>query len=123
MIETMPIDGGALVALRASGKLTRGDYEQTILPRLEGALREHERLRCLCVLGEDFQGITPGAAWEDLKFDVAHRKDFERIAIVTDHGLVRAAARLSSPLFSGELRLFDVADRGRAEAWVQEGVR
>lgn len=121
MIESLPIDAGDVVALRVHGKLTHEDYSDRILPRLERAIGEHGKVRCLCVLDEAFEGVTPGAVWDELKFDVAHRKDFERIAIVSDDRWVRVAVQMSRPFFGGEVRLFRVDERPAAEAWVQEG--
>jgi hypothetical protein len=119
MIETLPLDGGDLVALRAHGMLTHQDYRDRIVPRLEQAILEHGTARLLCVLDEDFKGITAAAAWDDLRFDAAHRKDFTRIALVTDSGLVRAATRVFLPFFGGESRLFSLAERAEAERWIQ----
>jgi len=78
-------------------------------------------VRCPCVLDEDFKGIAPGAAWDDVKLDVEHRKDFERTDAVTDDRWVRLAVQLGRPFFGGELRLFPVAGRAEAGAWIQEG--
>lgn len=122
MIHKLSIDGGRLVALRVTGKLTREDYQNDILPRLERALVVYDRLRCLCVLDEQYEGITPGAAWEEVRFDAEHRKDFERIAIVSDDEMVRAAVRLGRPLFAGDVRLFANGDRQVAETWIRDGL-
>jgi hypothetical protein len=121
MIQTLPIDGGDLIALQVSDRLTHADYRDTIVPRLENALREHERVRCLVVLGPDGAGITPTALWDELKLDFAHRKDFERVALVTDDVIVRTAARLVRPLFRGDVRIFSMADQAEAQRWIQEG--
>jgi len=121
VIETLPLDGGDLVALRARGKLTHEDYANAIIPRLEQAIAEHESVRCLVVLDEAYQGITSEAVWDDLEFDVKHRRDFERIAVVSDDRWVRLGVRVASPFFGGEVRLFDVDERPAAERWIQEG--
>ncbi|MCA8953495.1 MAG: STAS/SEC14 domain-containing protein [Planctomycetes bacterium] len=121
MIRMLPSDGGRVVAMHVSGRLTHEDYERTILPRLERALAEDGKLRCFAVLDAGFTGLTPHAMWDDLKFDLAHRKDFERIALVTDSGFVRAVLRLFRPLFSGEMRLYPLAKQSEAEAWLLEG--
>ncbi len=119
MIRILPLDSGELVALCGQGKLTQSDYRDVLIPRLKRAIELHGDIRLLCVLGEDFEGVTAAAAWTDLKFDLEHRKDFDRIAIVTDSDWVRTAMRMAQPFFSGELRLFPLADRLAAERWIQ----
>lgn len=122
MIRFLSCDGSRVVALRAIGKLTHGDYHATILPRLERALAEDGKLLFIGVLGHDYEGMTPHAVWDDLKFDVAHRRDFERLAIVSDHLLVRTAVRVFGPLFSGEVRLFALQRLHQAEQWLLDGI-
>lgn len=72
-------DGGRLVVV-ASGRLTEEDYRE-LVPRLHEAIERHGKLRLLILL-RDFEGWTPKALIEDLRFDLRHRKDFERAAIV-----------------------------------------
>jgi len=123
MIELLPMNGGDVVAVRGRGKLTHADYEDVLLPRLYQALREHGAARLLCVLGHDFDGITPAATRDDLKFDASHRRDFTRIAVVTDDRWVRVAMGISRPFFGGEMRVYALSELGDAEAWIGEGRR
>ncbi|MCB9878833.1 MAG: STAS/SEC14 domain-containing protein [Planctomycetes bacterium] len=118
MIRFLPEDAGRTIALRVTGKLTHADYGERLSPRLEQALREPGKLIFLGVLGPDYEGITAHALWDELRLDIAHRKDFERAAIVTDDWMVRTAVRLFGPLFSGEVRLFHVEQQQEAARWL-----
>ena len=72
MLTFLERSHGNVLGIKASGKLTHADYER-IIPKLEELLREHRKLRVLFEL-EDCQGWVAGAAWDDLKFGVKHRR-------------------------------------------------
>ncbi len=104
-----------LTTIHVSGRLEQSDYER-VIPELEKALDEGQR-RVLLEL-DDFKGFTPSALVEELKFDVRHRKDFERIAVVSSKTTEQLGVRLVKPFFAGEVKLFDKTQRADAEAWV-----
>jgi len=105
---------------RVAGRLSRKDY-QAAIPELENALALAKRpLRLLIVL-EDFHGWEIGGLWEELRFDVRHKDDFGRIAVVGDSKLEQWGTYFSKPFFGAEMRYFDWNDRGEAEAWLAGG--
>ena len=84
------------------------------------AAREPRSVPMLIELAPDFSGWDLGAFWRDMKFDVEHQDKFGRIAIVGDKTWQKWAAKLSDPFFSSaEIRFFDPAEIGVAEAWVR----
>jgi hypothetical protein len=102
--------------LRASGVLKHGDYEK-LVPELEQLLEQGARRVLLDLDG--FQGFTPAALVDELRFDVRHRKDFDRVAVLggTLEGL---GVRLLAPIFSGQVKVFEPSKRAEAVAWLQE---
>ncbi|HWU26152.1 MAG TPA: STAS/SEC14 domain-containing protein, partial [Rhizomicrobium sp.] len=67
MIEIISELPENVLGVRAKGRVTAGDYEQVLIPAVEAALKRHDRLHFYCELGEQFEGIDPGAVFEDLK--------------------------------------------------------
>ena len=57
--------------VKASGKVSKEDYDQVLEPMLNEARKEGRRVRFLYELGAEFEGITPAAAWEDAKMACA----------------------------------------------------
>jgi len=113
MITPKRYDG--YVELDVSGKLTRRDYD-ALLPRIEQAIDEHDgKLRMLIEL-HDFHGWTPTAFVDDLRFDVRHHDDFDRIAIVGEKTVEKVGTKLSAPFFDGDVRFFD--DPTEARSWL-----
>jgi len=95
-----------VVTIQMSGKLEREDYEK-LVPLIEQRLQDHDKVRLLCEM-TDFDGFTAGAAWEDIKFDVRHFNDVERVAVVGD---TKWQERLNGSLNS--------RPRRRGSVWVQ----
>ena len=110
--------GEGVVALRVSGKLVHEDYEQ-LVPRLEEAIREHGALRCLIEV-TGIKGVTPRAAWDELRFDLEHAKDVMRCAVVGNRDWERWMTIASRAIFRrAEVRYFERGDLDDAIAWVR----
>jgi len=107
---------GSYVELVASGKLNQDDYER-VIPLLEAQLEREGELNALILLRE-FEGWTLDAAIEDLRFDLRHRKDFARMAVVGEGRLQKWMTRLCAPFFSGEVRFYEREREVEARSWV-----
>jgi len=110
---------GDIITLRASGTLTKSDYEAA-LPEIENAMvLSQEPLKMLIRL-EDFQGWDVGALWEDLTFDLEHRGEFGAIAVAGDTKLEEWGTWLSSFFTKSEIRYFDFKSEGEARDWLKK---
>lgn len=105
---------GNRVVVEASGQLNEEDY-RALVPQLEHVIDTAGSLRMLVRL-RDFHGWTPKGLYEDLRFDVKHHGDFQRVAIVGENRAEEIGAQLSKPFFSGEIRYFE--DEARAQEWL-----
>ena len=81
-------EDGKILMIKLTGKLTKDDYEHFI-PEVERLVKQHGKLRMLVQM-HDFHGWTAGALWQDIKFDLKHFRDIERLALV---GEKRVGAR------------------------------
>ena len=79
MHKIIPSEGN-LVTVEVSGKLTQEDYEE-LVPSWRAVIARHGKMRLLFVM-HDFHGWEAHAAWDDLRFDVKHAGQVERIAMV-----------------------------------------
>lgn len=120
MVEVLPGSRGSALLLRAIGMLSDADYRNVLIPRLEAIISEHGKARLLLDLS-DFFGWEVAALWDDVRFGLAHKHDFERIAIVGGPRWMDWGVRLSALLMSGELRSFVPREREAAVAWIREG--
>jgi hypothetical protein len=119
MIEVLPESQGNLLGVRVRGKITAQDYEEVLIPRLEDLLQEYRQVRFLCLIDEDFQGMELGAMWDDAKFGLQHRKEFDKMAVVAPARWMAVLVKLFSPIMSGELRTFPREQLQDAWDWVK----
>lgn len=121
MIEIMGESTGDVLGVRAKGTLTRSDYDDVLAPQIGALLNQVPTLRVLFLIDETFEGWTVDAAWANTVFDLKHRRDFDKIAMVGaptwEEWCVRAPAAL---LMKGELRTFRRPDLERAWAWLRQ---
>jgi uncharacterized protein YlzI (FlbEa/FlbD family) len=113
-IETFPDN---VIALLAKGQVTKKDYQEVVIPRVESALKKHAKIRLYYEMGSQFTGIDPGAMWEDLKVGVEHLTRWERMALVTDVDWIRHMVNAFRFIMPGQLRVFATAQAAEARAW------
>ena len=116
MIELLDDMPAGVIGFEASGKLEADDYRNVILPALVRAAESGE-VRFLIVFRE-FQGMSGGAVWQDLKVGVEHLRAWKRIALVTNIEWMRHMTDLFGWMTPGETRTFSLAERDAAVTWV-----
>ena len=95
-------------------------YKRQVLDPAVEAAAAHGKVRLLIVLGDEYDGYSAGAAWQDTKLGFGERKAWERIALVTDHERMQDAVGLFAWMVPGELRTFAMAGLDDAVAWLGE---
>ena len=119
MLEPLKNLPPGISGLKAVGTLTRNDYETVLEPLLEDARREGRHLRFLYELGPEFEGVTPGAAWEDAKVGLRSLSLFEGCAIVSDADWISRVTRFAGFLMPCPVRVFPTSERAEAVRWLQ----
>jgi len=64
MITELPESSGRDVGFLIQGKLTDEDYKQTLIPVIEEALKDRQKINVLFQM-HLFRGWTAGGAWDD----------------------------------------------------------
>ena len=116
-IEGLPEN---VIAVEAVGKVDADDYRDTLEPAIAKAVETHDKLRFLYVMGEAYDGFSPGAMWEDTKVGLGDRKAWERIAVVSDHRGLIDAIKVFGWMVPGEVRTYPLATLDDAKAWLSE---
>ena len=120
MIEIMSETEGKMLAVKATEKLTYDDYEEVFIPKLNQLIEEYGKIRVVMNFAENFTGWEPEAAWDDAKFGIQHRNDFEKIAVIGGPKWVEWAIRLSAYFIYGEVKTYEASDFQDAISWVKE---
>ena len=108
-------DGRVLEAL-VSGKLTHSDYHQFV-PAFERLVKQHGKIRVLFEM-TDFHGWDMAALWDDVRFDVNHFSEIDRLAMVGDKRWEHGMAKFCRPFTTATIRYFDDSHIEGARQWL-----
>lgn len=111
---------GKILEVALSGKLTKEDYKHFV-PEVERLVKQHGQLRIL-VRMHDFRGWELGALWEDIKFDLKHFRDIERLALVGERKWEAGMAVFCKPFTTATIRYFDQSKAEDASEWIHAGL-
>jgi hypothetical protein len=118
MMELMKSGAENVVAVRASGKITKDDYLSVIVPAADAAFSKFDKIRVLYVV-EDGAEYAAGAMFEDALMGAKHLRGWERIAVVTDLDWMRKAITGFQFLMPCPVKIFANAELKDAEIWIQ----
>jgi len=118
MIETLQGFPDKILAFACHGHVTRADYDTVLVPKVEQALKTHDKVRLYYQIGADFTGIDAGAVLEDVKVGVGHWLRWERIAVVTDVEWIKLTMKAFSFLMPGQMRMFAITEAAQARDWI-----
>lgn len=120
MIELLTGLPDDVVGLEAKGEVTGEDYDQVLIPAVEEAHRSHDKIRLFYVLGDEFDGYSAAALWDDAKVGMSHYFSWDRMALVTDHDAYRRLVKGFGFMLPAKVRVFDLAQLEEAKAWIAE---
>jgi stage II sporulation SpoAA-like protein len=109
-------NGGKVLEVAVHGKLTHSDYTRFI-PEFERLVKQHGKIRVLFEMS-DFHGWDAAALWDDIKFDLKHFSDIERLAIVGDQQWEKGMSVFCRPFTTATIRYFDQAAIETARNWL-----
>ena len=110
--------GGKVLEVQCTGKLAHEDY-QRFVPEFERLVKANGKLRVLFEM-TDFHGWKAGALWDDIKFDLKHFADIERLALVGDKKWEKGMSVCCRPFTTAKIRYFDRAAIAEARAWLEQ---
>jgi hypothetical protein len=117
VIEKLPAPSDKILAFKLSGKLHDEDYKKFV-PAIDAAATEG-KVRLLAQF-HDFNGWSPMAMWDDIKFATTHCTKFDKIALVGDKTWEKWMAKVCAPFTMAKIQYFDAGDIDKAWAWLQE---
>ncbi len=107
---------GRVLEVEATDKLTAEDYWRFV-PEVEALIEKHGRISLLFEM-RDFHGWEPRALWEDIKFDVKHLGDIDRLAMIGDKRWEAGMSDFCRPFTKAKIRYFDLKEAEQARQWV-----
>jgi hypothetical protein len=120
VVKLGEVEGGNVLEIQVSGKLTHEDYEQFV-PEFERLIQENGKIRILFEM-TDFHGWEFAALWDDIKFDAKHFSHIERLAMVGDRAWEKGMSAFCRPFTTAEIRYFDHTEIAEARDWLGIGM-
>lgn len=108
-----------MVGFRASGEVTKADFEP-VLKQVEQFVEENDKLNYMLVLDTSPKAFTAGAWLQDGLMGIKHITKWNRAAIVTDSEEVITFTDAFSKLMPGEFRGFRKEQLQDAINWTSE---
>lgn len=117
-LESMP-DG--TIGFRATGRVTREEYRDILLPPMRDAAEAGD-VRMVFAIGPGFEKFELGALAQDTQAGVTlglgHPHAWKRTALVTDVDWIAKALHMFSWLTPGEVKLYAPDRLEDAKKWV-----
>ncbi|MDF1800464.1 MAG: STAS/SEC14 domain-containing protein [Planctomycetota bacterium] len=107
-----------VVGLRATGEVTKLDYERVVLPLFDELRAEGDPIHLLFHFPDGFRSFSAGAAWEDTKLGLRHMRLLRRCAVVSDTTWLRTACSAMAIVMPTRLRVFEEDDLDEALDWL-----
>jgi hypothetical protein len=119
MIEIMPESNSSALVFKATGKLTDADYKEVLIPEIEEIIKQSGKAKVLLYLPGVFAGWEAHAAWDDAKFGLRHRNDFEKLAVVGGAKWMEWATKIAAHFMKGEVKTFPEEHLREALDWIR----
>jgi SpoIIAA-like len=105
-----------VLGFEATGEIHASEYRDILMPAVREVWERGDEVRIVLVF-ERWDGMSSGAAREDLKVGMKNLTKWKRIALVTDLDWMITVASLFGWMTPGDLKRFPVAEREQAIVW------
>jgi hypothetical protein len=119
MIRVLPRSERNVIGIEFSGKITREDYTQVLIPTFNSIIAEHGKIRALIDFANDFSGYEWRAIIKDAVFGVKHLRHFEKIAMINAPSWISIFIKIIDKLTKCRSRAFDSSNRETAWDFIE----
>jgi hypothetical protein len=107
-----------IVAFRASGEVTKEDFETDVFPAVNELVQRTGELNYLMVIDTDLKNFTGGAWLQDALLGLKKLGKWHRAAILTDSENINSFTNIFSVFVPGEFKGFKKKELDVAVQWV-----
>lgn len=120
MIEEIKGLPPSVAAFKATGKISRNDYEDVINPVVHHIYDQYGKINYLLLLDTPLKNYSAGAWFRDALLGFVYFTDWEKIAIVTDKKGIKRFTDIFGKLIPGDTKGFMMNDLEQAKKWISE---
>lgn len=120
MITQLKEVPNTMVAFRATGEVTKEDFDQIILPAVAELVQRTDKLNYLLVLDTPLKNFTLSAWIKDALLGLNNLTKWNRCAIVSDSDGINSFTNLFGKVMPGEFKGYKPEQLKEAINWVSE---
>ncbi len=121
MITLIPDVPENIVAFKASGEVTKDDFDNLVIPHVEALTNTFGELNYLFYIDTDLDNFSAGAWFQDAMLGLKNLIKWNRAAIVTDKKGVQYFTDVFSVVMPGEFKSFAKDNLQNAIFWCANG--
>jgi hypothetical protein len=107
-----------VAGFRASGIVTKEDFDSVVSPAVERIAKKFDKLNFLVIMDTEMKNFTLGAWVQDAWLGLKHLTQWHRLAFVGDSEAVKKTTAIMDRIAPGKFRAFPKADEAEAINWV-----
>ncbi|MDB5198245.1 MAG: hypothetical protein JWO92_208 [Chitinophagaceae bacterium] len=107
-----------VVGFRATGKVTKEDYEKVLMPAVEVQSKKFNKINFLLWLDTDVSNYTLGAWIDDALVGLQHLTHWHKVAIVSHYEIIKKITNVFGHLVPGIYKGFRISELEAAKKWV-----
>lgn len=117
MITQLKDIPNTMVGFRASGEVTKEDFDKIILPAVAELLQRTDELNYMLVLDTPLKNFTLGAWIKDALLGLNNLTKWNRCAIVSDSENINSFTSMFGKVMPGEFKGYKPEQIGEAISW------
>lgn len=118
MITQLTDVPNTMVAFRASGEVTREDFDKIVLPAVAELVQRTDHLNYLLILDTPLKNFTFSAWIKDALLGLNNLTKWNRCAILSDSNGINSFTNLFGKVMPGEFKGYKPEQLAEAVAWV-----
>ena len=118
MLQTLENIPSHVAAFKATGEVTKDDYERILVPEIERVDRQHGHIHFMMVMETSAKNFSFGAWLQDALEGLKHYRGWKKVAIVSDEKGIEKFTNIFSAVIPGSSKGFPLAELERAKQWV-----
>jgi hypothetical protein len=117
MIELITPTPSNVIGFKASGDITKDDYEKVVFPQVKKQIKAVNELNYVFVVDTPLKNFTTGAWLQDAWLGMKEMAHWHRVAIVSDEEKIRHFTEMAGHFVPGEYKGFKTDELNKAIDW------
>lgn len=109
-----------VIGFRATGKVSKQDYEEVLMPAVDNQAKLFKKINFLLLIDTDISNYTLGAWMDDALIGLKHFSHWHKVAIVSHYDSIKKITDIFGHLVPGIYKGFRISELEEAKKWVGE---